>query len=225
MIDNKIGEVLRVSADMTHILHDEQWDVGNRLIRKDLAGGCLLDIGPYPLLWILQTMWHIVPKERRKGEPRIKGTAMTMDPRTGVDIMTTMLIELQSSPKGEQKAQAVATTGFCVTFDPDGENTAGPTVRLYGTKGELQVIGPIYRPEKYRIILHSGQIIQEKLPVPAGGHGMFWEADEAARCLRDGRLESGVIPWDESILTMELLDEARRQGGLVYPDEIERLTI
>jgi hypothetical protein len=50
---------------------------------------------------------------------------------------------------------------------------------------------------------------------------MFWEADEAARCLRDGKKESGSIPWEESLVIMETMDEVRRQGGLVYPETIE----
>jgi hypothetical protein len=29
------------------------------------------------------------------------------------------------------------------------------------------------------------------------------------------------MPWAESILIMEVIDEARKQGGLVYPDAIE----
>ena len=59
-------------------------------------------------------------------------------------------------------------------------------------------------------------------PIPAG-HGMFWEADEAARCLRDGKLESEGLTLEESIVIMETMDEVRRQGGVVYPNEIETL--
>lgn len=58
-------------------------------------------------------------------------------------------------------------------------------------------------------------------PFPAGGHGMYYEADEASRCVRDGKLESDVMPWEESILIMEAMDEVRRQSGLRYPDAIE----
>jgi hypothetical protein len=53
------------------------------------------------------------------------------------------------------------------------------------------------------------------------GHGMFWEADEAARCLRDGKLESDTLNWEESIAIMEAMDAVRKQGGLVYPELIE----
>ncbi|KLJ10135.1 oxidoreductase [Blastomyces silverae] len=50
---------------------------------------------------------------------------------------------------------------------------------------------------------------------------MYWEADEAARCVRDGKLESETMSWEESLVIMDVMDEVRRQGGLKYPDEIE----
>ena len=50
---------------------------------------------------------------------------------------------------------------------------------------------------------------------------MFWEADEAARCLRDGKQESDGMSWSESVVIMETMDEVRRQGGLKYPEKIE----
>lgn len=58
-------------------------------------------------------------------------------------------------------------------------------------------------------------------PFPGNGKGMYWEADEVARCLRDGKLESEGLPWEESIVIMEVMDEIRRQGGLTYPEKIE----
>jgi hypothetical protein len=50
---------------------------------------------------------------------------------------------------------------------------------------------------------------------------MFWEADEVARCVRDGKLESEGLPWDESIAIMEVMDKVRQQGDLTYPEGIE----
>ena len=50
---------------------------------------------------------------------------------------------------------------------------------------------------------------------------MFWEADEAGRCVRDGKLESKTLTHKESIVIMEVMDEVRKQGGLTYPEKIE----
>ena len=51
---------------------------------------------------------------------------------------------------------------------------------------------------------------------------MFYEADECARCIRDGRCESDVLRWDESLAIMRVMDEVRQQHGLVYPDSVEK---
>lgn len=55
------------------------------------------------------------------------------------------------------------------------------------------------------------------------GHGMFYEADEVARALRDGRKEGSALGWEESVIMMEVMDEVRRQGGVRYPEEVETL--
>ncbi len=52
---------------------------------------------------------------------------------------------------------------------------------------------------------------------------MFWEADTCARALRDGKLESEGMGWEESVVIMEVMDEVRKQGKLTYPQKIETL--
>lgn len=53
------------------------------------------------------------------------------------------------------------------------------------------------------------------------GHGLFWEADDAARALRERRIEGSHLGHDESILIMEIMDEVRHANGLVYPEPLE----
>ena len=53
------------------------------------------------------------------------------------------------------------------------------------------------------------------------GHGMFWEADECAYGIRDGRKEGRLESLDESLVIMKVMDEVRRQGGMKLPDKIE----
>lgn len=52
---------------------------------------------------------------------------------------------------------------------------------------------------------------------------MFWEADECARCIRDGKLESEGMPWRETVEVMKVMDEARRQGELKYSESLESI--
>jgi len=134
----------------------------------------------------------------------------------------------------------IATTSLRVATQPDGEGSvaAGPAVRIQGSKGEIQVFGPIFRPQEYRVIKvggKRGEVEEVYCPIPkdkerpgrkgeegAGwGHGMYWEADEVARCLRDGKQQSETLSWDESLVIMDVMDEVRKQGGLTYPALIE----
>jgi hypothetical protein len=96
-----------------------------------------------------------------------------------------------------------------------------------GPLGQIQVMGPAYRPLQYRIIKKDGEgkIEIVDCPIPedkerSWGHGMFWEADECARCLRDGKKESTTLPWEESIIIMEAMEEALKQGGVEFPELI-----
>jgi len=46
-----------------------------------------------------------------------------------------------------------------------------------------------------------------------------YEAAEVMRCLRAGKLESDIMPLEESLRIMKTLDEIRKQWGLKYPME------
>jgi dihydrodiol dehydrogenase / D-xylose 1-dehydrogenase (NADP) len=49
-----IGEVLRVSADLSTGEAPEMYETSHRNVNLDLAGGALLDLGVYSLLWLFQ---------------------------------------------------------------------------------------------------------------------------------------------------------------------------
>lgn len=221
----RIGEVLRVHSDLSvGEVPEEAFDVSHRMINKDLAGGALLDLGIYALTWQFQTVYHTLPKEKRKA-PKVVGTIMTLEPRTGADESTTMLLDFPvSTPTGSSHTHGIATTAMRVHFDHQRDQPdATPAVRVYGDKGEIQVFGPIYRPSRMRVIYKDKNIPADDrtFEFPGGGHGMFWEADEAARCFIAGKLESDGLDWEESTIIMETMDEVRRQGGLKYPEAIE----
>jgi hypothetical protein len=141
--------------------------------------------------------------------------------KTGSDESTTLLITFPPT-----NTVGIATTHLRVSDNADGRETAGPPIRIQGSKGEIQVWGPAFRPERYRVIPAAGS--EQGGGVEAGevkheieGRGMYWEADECARCLREGRKESEGMGWAESLAVMGVMDRAREQNGLKYPDRIE----
>lgn len=85
---------------------------------------------------------------------------------------------------------------------------------------------------------------------PIVGMGLHWEADAVARDIRgscsllpcgrnltadltdslwrlflyaDGKIESERMPHADTLLTMKIFDEVRRQGGYVYPEGLEKV--
>jgi predicted dehydrogenase len=229
--DKAIGEVLRVSADMSIGVGDnveKEFDVSNRMVNKALAGGALLDLGIYSLTWVFQTLYHTLPREKRE-KPKVVGSSMVFEPRTGADESTSIMLEMPSAPTGKRKAQALATSSLRVDFDAakteKGQET--PAVRIQGEKGEIQVYGPIYRPMRMKVIIKDNDGKTSIRDEPRSSfegdqHGMAFEADECARCLQtEGKLESDTMGWEESITIMQTMDEARRIAGLTYPEDIE----
>lgn len=232
--DGVVGRVERVFADFSvnAARDDSETELSvpdeNRAVNVELAGGALLDLGVYSVSWVFQ-MLYLCAESKEK--PRVLAAVQRY--RTGVDEMTSMVLRWEGN-----RTVGIATTGLRVATQPRGEAVVGtgPSCRIQGTKGEIQVYGPAYRPVMYRVVKHgdgSGGVEEVDCPIPRDaeregrdgevgwGHGMFWEADEVARCLRDGKVQSEIQSWDESLAIMEVMDEVRRQGGVVYPEEIE----
>ena len=156
---------------------------------------------------------------------------MTHYPLTGADEATTMLLTFpHSTPsnKPNSASQAVAMTSIRVGANANVDARNDPAIRIQGTKGEIQVDSPAFCPTRYRLIPAKvpGQdptppIEEREFSFPGNGKGMYYEADEAARCVRDGKLESEGLTLEESVVIMEVMDEVRKQGKLTYPKGIE----
>jgi len=236
-----VGPVHRAVADLSFGEDiDNKWGPEHRMVNPNLAGGALLDLGIYALTWVFQTLYHTVPPAKRQAPSVLSSISKY---KTGTDEMTSMLLTFPSAPGGVQ-AHGVALTGMRVATDPDGLNSAGPAVRVQGTKGEIDVDGPLFRPTKFRVVpkaedfdfakvkelaaaatktttLPGTKVLEFEFDIP--GHGMFWEADEAARCVRDGKKQSETLSWEESVVIMEVMDTVRKQNDFVYPQKIETL--
>jgi predicted dehydrogenase len=209
----KIGEVQRLVADLSlSNVVEESFPDHDRMVNMNLAGGALLDLGLYSLTWVFQVLYHL---SMDKTTPGVVGH-MLKYPRTGCDESTTVICQFPS-------ATGIAMTSMRIGTDPDGRGTAGPAIRIYGTLGEIQVSHPAYRPDAYKLIplKGHGEVVEKKFEFPGGGHGMFWQADDSARAIRDGKLECDVMPLHESLAMVEVMDEIRKQFKLEYPAEIE----
>lgn len=164
-------------------------------------------MGPYPLVWIMMTLF-LNPKNERT-PPKLVSSAMLKTPITGVDESTQFTFIFE-----KLHAMAIGTVSMSTGSAPDA------VVRIQGSKKkEIVVPWPPFRPERYIIREKEKKDIVEEFEIPTGGHGMFYEADETARCIRDGKLESERMSHEESLMVQEWFDEIRKQGNLVYPSE------
>jgi predicted dehydrogenase len=187
LADGTLGEVREVIAD------HGQWfpqDASHRLFAPELGGGALLDLGVYPVSFASMVL----------GTPS-KVTAVSDPAFTGVDATTSMLLQYAGG------AHAVLTATL---------TAAGPTTAaVVGTDARVLVDGPFYTPTGFTLTRRDGT--SERFDQPVEGRGMWCEAAEVVRCLRQGRPESDVMPLDETVAIMATMDEVRRQIGLTYP--------
>jgi len=84
---------------------------------------------------------------------------------------------------------------------------------------------PPYKPETFHIMPRPegamGSVKKRSThhyPGHAGG-SMHYQADEVARCIRDGKLESERMTHEESRIVQSWFDEVRRAGCTILKDK------
>jgi predicted dehydrogenase len=165
-------------------------DPDGRHRRADLAGGALLDLGIYPLAIARFLL----------GEPD-EVRALGHVTGQGVD----------GTAGGVLRYGSGAIAVFHTTIDAFSPRAA----EVVGTSGTIRIDPPFWHPSAYSITDRDGRTTHVDLP----NEGLAHEAAHAMEMIRAGRRESDVVPWSASIAGMELMDEIRRQLGVVYPQE------
>ena len=182
--DGALGEIVTVSAD------HGQWfaeDRDSRLFAPELGGGALLDLGIYPVSFASMVL----------GEPE-RVVAIADPAFTGVDAQTSILLGYASG------AHAVLTCTL---------RAKSPTrAAIVGTDGRIEIEGDFYAPVAYTLIPRAGEPRRFE-PQPGELKGLRHEADEVARCLAEGRLESPGMPLDETVAIMRTMDAVSRSAA------------
>jgi predicted dehydrogenase len=190
LADGVLGELVTVVAGFGRYFAEDR---ASRLFAPELGGGALLDLGIYPVSFASMVL----------GRPSAV-TAVSDPAFTGVDAQTSMIFRYDGD------AHAVITT----TLRADNAARA----EIVGTQARLEIDNEFYRPKaSVTFVPRRGDRVRHENPKVTGG--LRYQAAEVGRLLRAGRLESDVMPLDETVSIMETLDEVRRQVGLVYPGE------
>ena len=89
-------------------------------------------------------------------------------------------------------------------------------VDIVGSEGRIRIQGPFFNA-KSLTLFKGGK--EEVVEAPYEGNGYQFQALETMRCIRDGKIESDVMPHDETIAIMRTMDQIRAQWDLKYPTE------
>jgi predicted dehydrogenase len=165
------------------------YDPGHRLFDLAAGGGALLDLGVYPVNFA----WIVL------GRPDTVQATGGLSP-TGSDATAALqwgyadgrFAQIQSSALGDNPYTALIT----------------------GTEGWIQIEPRLHRPKTITIgTANDREVISGDLP----GNGYGPEVTEVERCLRAGETESPLVPLDDTVAILDLLDDARAQIGVRYP--------
>jgi predicted dehydrogenase len=167
-------------------------DPQSRLFDPALGGGALLDVGVYPVS--LASMIFGPPQ-------RVVSVAHVGETR--VDEQIAMVLGYESG--------ALASLYAAVRTSMPEEAV------ISGTRGQVTIHAPWWWAKRMTVAVKGERDVLIELPF--GTSGYDYEVAEVARCLREGRQESDVMPLDESLSIMRTLDEIRSEIGLVYPME------
>lgn len=166
-------------------------DPTHRHFDIEQGGGGLLDLGIYPV----QLCSFVLGQPERVTADGVLG-------QTGVDEHVIAILHHPRDGLGVAKA-ALRVPMSC-------------TARIAGTDGTIDIPAFMHCPFWIDVNDKNGR---EHIDTAYDGQGLRFEIHEVHRCLREGLTESEVMPLDESVALVRILDDIRAQIGLVYPGE------
>src|SRR5450830_140909 len=182
----EIGTVATIQADLGFYS-----DAGpeHRLFNPALGGGALLDLGIYPLS-IAAYFLGPVASVKAAGQ---------LGP-TGVDVQSSFVLTHENGGLSSCNTSLLARTPVECT--------------ICGSKGFIRLHSRFHNTQDLTVELNDGS--RRTVNTPRIGNGYAHEIIEVNRCLREGLLESPVMPLDETVALMDVLDDIRGQIGVVY---------
>jgi predicted dehydrogenase len=185
-----LGEIRTVLADHGRFMEP---DASHRLYAPELAGGALLDLGIYPVSFASMVLGRFATV-----------SAVGTKAFTGVDGQASIVVTNDDGAHGVLSTSLFARTPT--------------TASISGTLARLELDSSFYIPTSVRLIDREREVLDVFTPPQLDG-GLAFEAAEVARCVSAGRLESDLMPLDETLSIMRTLDEIRLALGTRFPGE------
>ena len=93
------------------------------------------------------------------------------------------------------------------------------TMYLMGTKGRVTLQDDLFfQVQKAQAVSFDNEVLGS-IEEPFLKNGYEYEAIEAVRCLQEGKTESEMVPLDNSVAVMRILDTCRANAGYRFPFE------
>jgi predicted dehydrogenase len=188
--EGRFGTPRQVHADLGFVVDQPPTD---RLYDPDLGGGALLDMGVYPL-----TFAHLMlgPADS------VVATATLSD--QGID--------LDVAVAGRHGDAVSALTASMTSASPRSATVATTT-------GRIDLPEDFHAPRQATWTPAGGQPEPIAGVEPVIGTGLGNEAAHVQECLHAGRLESPLVPHDQTLALIRLMDDVRRQIGVSYASD------
>lgn len=188
LAEGVIGEVKTLTANLSYTISGKE-----RIIRPELAGGALLDVGVYTLNFALMHFGNRIVRKQSAAQ-------LT---ETGVDGQNAIMLFY------EDGRFAVLNSGIYGMSDRQGI--------FYGSKGWMAVDN-INNPLEVRIYNEKRQLCRT-VSMPEQINGYEYEILETIDCIRNGKRECPSMKHEDTLEVMELMDAFRREWGVRYPEE------
>ena len=191
--EGRIGIPHLITATLGYSMGDKP-----RIMRPDLCGGALLDLGVYAL--------NFVRMFTDSDFERIDGTCVKS--ATGMDLTNAITIILKDGILAN-----VQSSAQCV-----GDNIGV----IAGTEGNL-IIDNINNPQTITVNGPDRTFV-ETIRVPQQITGYEYQFMACRDALAEGLLEPSAMPHAETLYIMELMDGLRRKWDVRYPMDDEQTT-
>lgn len=183
-----VGFPMMVTANLGYFI-----SMNERLVKPELAGGALLDVGVYSLNFANMVL----------GDPD-KVDAVCVKNKAGVDMSNSMTLTYEKTGQ-----MAVLCSSAMSVSDRFG--------MIHCTKGFIQVDN-INNPQGLKVFDIEYNLVKE-IKCPKQYTGYEYEVIEAAKAIENGLTECDAMPHERTIYMMELMDSIRAQLGIKYPFE------
>ena len=181
-----IGEPRLLTATLCYMMEFKE-----RILRPDLCGGALLDLGVYALNFARMYF----------GTDIIKTVSNCQLGKTGMDMQECISLSFADGKMANLQA------GTLCLNDRQGI--------INGTEGYIRVdnINCPHRIEVYR----NYELVARYEKPEDMVNGYEYQVYECRRCIEAGLTESPMMPHEETLSIMKQMDELRKEWGVIYP--------